>query len=51
VLHFGLPEGFERGTLTVRWPDGVRESLEVTPDQVITLRRGSESQRDVTGSD
>ena len=50
VLHFGLPEGFERGTLTVRWPDAVVERLEVGPDRLVTVVRGSIS-RGVTESD
>ena len=50
VLHFGLPAGFERGTLTVRWPDGVTERLEVGPDSLVTVVRGSIS-RGVTESD
>ena len=49
VLHFGLPEDFKRGTLTVRWQDGVVERHEVLPDRLFTVRRtGSES---VTESD
>ena len=50
VLHFGLPVGFERGTLSVRWPDAVVERLEVGPDRLVTVVRGSIS-RGVTESD
>ncbi len=49
VLHFGLPQDFKRGTLTVRWQDGAVERHEVLPDRLFTVRRtGSES---VTESD
>jgi enediyne biosynthesis protein E4 len=41
-VHFGLGEKLELSGVTVRWPDGSKESWDnVQPDKVIVLRQGT----------
>ena len=42
VLHFGLPDRFDRGTLTVHWQDGFEERLEVEPDRLVRVVRSDQ---------